>query len=194
MAVAYNLAESSLFFLFCQVSRLPGRLARILAHDLQSPAICQRINEITSIDGLSAPETKEFIQHATALFDANRTNRNQLTHFLPTLGTDGVELRRNKGPRLERDVIPSSLDDIRRVADDIRRMNGYLVELGSWLSKFNSGRSLDDDEDATTPLPEKPAIPERLWKPPAHPSSPNRKKRQRQPRSSQGWSRHRSWI
>jgi hypothetical protein len=102
---------------------------------------------------------KEAVEHALAIFDVCRINRNQLTHFMPSAGREGIEFWRNKGPRIEREIVPNDVADLRRVADEIRSLNNYLAGVGNHIS----GCRYRSPEIPL--LPDKPPIPERLWRP-----------------------------
>lgn len=130
-----------------------------MVHDLQLPQICDRIKGFAETDRFDG-DTRSAILCALALFDVNRMNRNQLTHFLPTGSRSGMEFWRNKGPSFDMDVIPSDVGTIRRVADEIRTAQAYQVNLANRLSARRENFFAKPE-----PLPEKPPLPERIWKP-----------------------------
>jgi hypothetical protein len=134
----------------------------MLTRELGDIALSNRIREFLEY-GKHDQGTCEAVEHALVLYDKNRVNRNQLTHFLPTAGKEGVEFWRGKGPRLEADPIPNTVEDIRRVAAEITVARLYLGDLSNWLIARNADPV---GLGGHFPLPDKPPLPERLWKPP----------------------------
>lgn len=98
------------------------------------------------------------------VYDACRLNRNTLTHFTaaapPDAPTnfDAVTFVRVKGPSGKPSPFPSSLEDVRRVAYEIRTLAIYLWQVYKALVARSQG--------LPAPLPPEVAVPDLLWKPP----------------------------
>ena len=163
----WNSAEIGLFNLFEAVANLPAKQARILIYDLQVPAIIDRIKYLLPQSGLSK-DVVDSVEYALKIFDVCRINRNQLTHFAPVGMATGIEFWRIKGHEWTRNVVPNSVDDIRRVAEEITTCNNFVAVVAMHIYEIRTGGEQRS-------LPDRPPLPERLWKPPSpsprHPSS-----------------------
>jgi hypothetical protein len=115
-------------------------------------------------DSRDAEATKEAILYAIALYDRNRENRAQITHFLPEGGVSSA-LHNNKNPDFlaifDQTPIRSDIDALRRVAEDIRTCRTYLAGLINALSRT----PLDAMIGKAGPMPDKPPLPTLLWTP-----------------------------
>lgn len=174
ITLAWNGAEIALFFLFAGATGLNGRLAWALTHEMGDVSMCNRIKDILPLGALGVAVT-DAILHSIELYDRNRMNRNQLSHFMPSGGKDGIEFWRKKGPEIKPQPFASELKDIRRVGDEIISMQEYMTAVGNHLSALFHRQQPKS-------LPEKPPLPERLWTPPP----PDPKGRKRPLQSSQG--------
>lgn len=171
VSLIWNACEYGLLPIFCAVTNIDTRLAWIIIHDLGDVATSNNIRDALATSKHSVSE-KEAILYAIDLYDMNRINRNQLTHFMPIFGLDGLALFRQKGPFIWPEWFPSDLKSVRRVADELEVLCAYLSDVGEYFTKMKG--------TAPGPLPNRPPLPERLWKPPP----PNRPKRKSPPRSS----------
>ena len=122
--------------------------------------------KLTRVFGYVMPPIMiDAIEHCLKVYDINRLNRNQLTHFLPSAFTNS-DLARLKGPRFDPQPIPDTLEDMRRVADEVILLVNYLGGIVNLINK----RQVSEKPDRILPsLPDKPPLPERLWKPPPPP-------------------------
>jgi hypothetical protein len=131
-------------------------------HDIRSSQLMKRV-EKTIVASHHKTHVKEAVLHAVKLYDVNRVNRNQLSHFLPGASKMGMEIRNNKTPDFsaifDAPVVRSELSDIRLVAAEIQALITYLEGM---INYFFAG-VVNILEPRS--LPEKPALPEFHWKP-----------------------------
>jgi hypothetical protein len=154
----WNHCERNLWFIFNAIFELHPRIGWILAHDLGDVAICERIKERLKLLNNPGAEVDDLILNALEIYDACRINRNTLTHFTVRAADDGtISFVRTKGPVPIQHPLPSSLEDIRRVATETKILSQYLWHLYRALG--------GDGSEEKIPLPPKLAVPELLWKP-----------------------------
>lgn len=168
----WNSCEVSLFVLLTTVANTKPDIMRALTHEMTDAAMADRVRDLIKIKPSHPPELQDAIEYALDLFDANRINRNQLTHFMPSGGQQGIELWRDKGPTIEARPFPSEVADLRRVAMDLYALRKYSGWVANWVLAVNRGFE-------PPPSLEKPPLPDRLWKPPP----PNQRARKPQPQS-----------
>ncbi len=170
IAFRWNNCEFWLLLLLCAVSKIPRREVWAMAHDLGDMAICSRIETFAAFRGYR-DHGKVLIENVLEVYDLCRQNRNSIVHaWTRAAGPDPSLARKSKKPdNPEPSPFPSTLTDIRRVADDIEALSTRL-----WLVCC-----LLDDGELEKPLisPEKLPLPETLWKPPPQ----SRRKSPRQP-------------
>jgi hypothetical protein len=158
----WNHCERNLFHIFHLVFGLRPRVAWIIAHDMGDISMCEKIKEMLKI----RPPEDDVLTVLTSYLkahDACRINRNTLTHFTGSLPSaqhnpSQVVFVRMKGPVPEQNPLPSSLEDIRRVAHETHTFAMYSWKLYKALVERYEGKQ------ATLPPPIVP--PELLWKPP----------------------------
>jgi hypothetical protein len=156
MTFRWNIVEASLKVLLISLAKVDFAVIWAIIHSLGN----ESISELLKKENLPEPVTKT-IEHGLKLFDANRINRNQLTHFLPTALVKS-DFARLKGPSFDPKPLPDNVSDLRRVADDIGRLQVYL---GALLSVVST-RQYSLKPGGTLPsLPELIPLPEMLWKP-----------------------------
>lgn len=133
----------------------------LITHDMPVPSLAQKIVDYVE-HFPSEGDLREEMKHAVDLFNANRLNRNQLTHFYPDweAGPEGYAFLRAKGPRYQFDEFPSSAADIRRVADEVGACAEYLSSIWGALEM----RGLY--AGSRRPSLQRPPLPARLWSPP----------------------------
>lgn len=158
VSLIWNACEYGLLPLFCTATNIDTRLAWIIIHDLGDIAISNKIHDALALSKHSEDE-KEAILYALKLYDTNRINRNQLAHFMPIFGLDGLALFRQKGPIIWPEWFPSDLKSVRRVADELAALSNYISDVSNYFITKMKGT-------APGPLPDRPPLPERLWKPP----------------------------
>jgi hypothetical protein len=132
--------------------------------------------EANVVKGRYSQDIKDAVVHAVRVYEVCRINRNQLTHFLPQ-GLTGSDLTRLKGESFAPQPFPDSLADIRRVAEEIEALIGYL----SAMFNFFRARFQNALRRAPTPLPDKPPLPKMLWHIPPPPPKPRQRKARHKP-------------
>lgn len=180
MALIWNNAEYWAFELFREVLAVPSSVAWVISHDLGDVSLWNKTIEIAQANGM-AESIIEDIKHANKCYDICRQNRNQFLHvtLVGTATTDGsaIRLGRKKGPKMHGPLLQDDLPTIRQICEDIEIIKGYVAGLTMSLT-FR--RSAAPERTAELPSwPERPALPELVWKP-LPPSQPKR----RSPRQS----------
>jgi hypothetical protein len=164
----WNSCEFGLKMLFAESTGISVPNSLLITQEMGSITISAIIRETFELRKRDAPIVDEVL-FSLDLFDVNRLNRNQLTHYLPATGPVGMEIRRNKVfGGVGGESIPSKVTDVRRVADEIGTLRTHLARIYNHLKNPNVARY---------PLPQRPPLPERLWKP----LPPNQPKPPRQP-------------
>ena len=155
----WNLCETALFWLFSDISGLPLEQSWVHAHDLGDIALIERIKALVKIKSFH-PDTESAITNTLDVYDICRRNRNQLTHFevVGIFERTSIARRSKKPDSPQSETFPNDLEDIRRVADDIKRLHTQL-----WLMTV-----VMEQHPPTEPAPWPPTLtePELLWKPP----------------------------
>jgi hypothetical protein len=164
----WNNCEFWLLLLLCSISKIPRREIWAMAHDLGDLAICTRIETFMVFRGYK-DHGRALIENVLEVYDICRKNRNSIVHaWVRASGPDPSLARKSRKPdNSEPSPFPSSLADIRRVADDIEDLGNRL-----WLMCC-----LIDDGQLAKPVasPEKVPLPELLWKNP--PQGPRERSR-----------------
>jgi hypothetical protein len=168
----WNLSENKLKQLFATLLYfLNSEETHALAHGLGN-ALTTSIKILATHRIENDTPLMAALTNALDVYEVCRRNRNQLTHFDLTIASDeegsGRRLalaRRGKTPQYRRSVpFPDSINDIRRVARDIRRLNYYFYRLDRHMrAKWKPYRAGLLEE---WPLPKILHVPELLWKPP----------------------------
>jgi hypothetical protein len=161
MTFRWNVAEASLKVLLINIAKVDFAVIWAIIHNLGNESISESIAELLKKANLPEPVTTA-IEHGLKLFDANRINRNQLTHFLPTALVES-DFARLKGPSFDPQPLPDSVGDLRRVADDIGRLQVYF---GALLGIVASRQYSLKPGGILPKLPDPIPLPEKLWKPP----------------------------
>jgi hypothetical protein len=161
MTFRWNVAEASLKVLLINIAQVEFAVIWAIIHNLGNESISESITELLKRANLPEPVTKA-IEHGLKLFDANRINRNQLTHFIPT-ALVGSDFARLKGPSFDPQPLPDDISDLRRVGDDIGRLQTYM---GKLLAIVSSRQYSLKPGGVLPPLPDIIPLPDRLWKPP----------------------------
>lgn len=170
IALRWNRAEQWLFTIFCDVSGYDEAEAWALVFDLGDVSISERIKSLLKIRGFTTEAP--LIENALQVYDVCRRNRNSVMHAWTRGLTDdghvGFARKSKAADSQDAEPFPSSLDDLRRVAEEIEHLNTRL-----WLlSCFNQ------DGQPTSSLQTLP-LPSLLWnsllapspKPPRPPQS-----------------------
>ena len=159
VAVSYNALESLFFALFALVTGIPSHLQSAL---FQRLANNERVDLVrAALGGNKWPEeTIVLFEHFLAGYDICAANRNVLMHSIAGIGEEPTPLTKFT-KRGSMEVLPTSLDNIRRAADDIASFSTYGVTLAGRLmtNRMDDGRF---DPAARLPWPEKPPLPHKL--------------------------------
>ena len=140
----WNRAERWLFTIFCDVSGYDEPEAWALVHNLGTPLISERIRSLLKIRKFLAEAP--LIENALEVFNVCRQNRNALTHaWTRGIAADGqpsLASKSRKADNLDAEPFPSSLDDLRRVADEIESLNTRLWLLSCFAEEGQPASSL----------------------------------------------------
>lgn len=166
----WNFCENHLSEMFAIIAGLSKELAWIITRDMGDVTICEKIEAAAKISDLDAAE-QDALSAILSLYNVNRENRNQLTHFVTIFDVGRGPFARKSKTSFQPQPFPSSLADIRRVADDIMILVVQLLHFDSYLKVRSRTERI--------PLPEIPPPPEKLWRPPPQ----ARSERKRRPRS-----------
>jgi hypothetical protein len=169
----WNQCELWLFYLLCGIAELPEEKVWTLVYDLGDVAICTRLKTLLATRGLHS-DASALIENALDIYDLCRQNRNSIVHaWTEGRGQRAQLARKSKKPdQMEPTPFPSTLEDIRRVAEEIQWLSRRLWVLTCYLE---DGRMV-----LAMPSPKKLPLPELLWKPPPQDYTAQK----RQPRSS----------
>ena len=112
------------------------------------------------------PELKDAVLHFLSVFDVCRINRKQLTHFVPTGGSNSIVFKSTKSAVLNEVLtspnIPSDVETLRRVAEEIDDAATYIASISNCITyhKRNPLSALSGEQPS---LPTKPPVPAVLW-------------------------------
>jgi hypothetical protein len=167
----WNVCENKLLSLFWTLLDLPPEETQVILHDLSMVEVMRRVKALASIKLKENRELVAAIENGLRVFDSCRINRNQLTHFTFVLARDNdtgpyrlALARMSRKPEYrERVPFPDSINDIRRVARDIRRLNAFLRDVERRAAaKIRPSRQIKLED---WPLPKPLPLPELLWPP-----------------------------
>jgi hypothetical protein len=140
----WNRAERWLFTIFCDVSGYDEPEAWALVYNLGTPQIAERIRSLLKIRNFATEAP--LIENALEVFNVCRQNRNSVTHaWTRGLSSDGqlaLASKSKKADNLDAEPFPSSLDDLRRVADEIESLNARLWLLSCFAEEGQPTSSL----------------------------------------------------
>jgi hypothetical protein len=118
---------------------------------------------------MSADGGQDRIEHFLSGFDICAENRNFLMHSLTrnAVGSNQLYLELEKSARSQptrRNLVRLSVEDIRRIADEIDTYDHFGFNLVLWLlARLDGGvLKLGDGPEQRPPLPDKPALPAKL--------------------------------
>jgi hypothetical protein len=156
----WNTAEIGLKVILVTLMRLELATLWPLIHEMGDISVSDAIEEVVSASKMPQPVV-DAILHGLKVYEANRLNRNQLTHFVPAVFTD-EGLSRVKGPKFDPKPFLDSVDDLRRVADEIKVLIKYFDAV---LAVIQTRRFSLKESGLFRSLPDIIPVPERLWKP-----------------------------
>lgn len=174
VAYRWNLTDLTLKSVLIATAGFEFFRAWAIIHEMGDVAVGSAIEEIITRNKFP-DDIREAVLHGLELYDANRINRNQLTHFVPVT-LEGTELARMKGPTWNPQPFSDSITDLRRVADEIGKLFDYLVEVSKVLYAHEYTKLPGYLPSDMPKLPDKLPVPKRLWTPPP-PNPQGRKER-----------------
>jgi hypothetical protein len=162
ITLQWNHCERNLWLIFSVVFSLHRRVAWIIGHDIGDISLCEKIKEMVKVVRPD-PDVATVLDAYLKAYDACRINRNTLTHFTSATNPADPDLLnavflRRKGPSGKPNPLPSTLKDIRRVAEEIHTLMIYSWKLYKALLARNEGKRAE--------LPPIIVAPDLLWKPP----------------------------
>jgi len=169
----WNVCENKLFSLLWTLMNRPPEEAQILFHDLSLDDVMRRIEALASLRLKKEPLLLAAVKNGVQVFHACRQNRNQLTHFtfsfVGELGTSSFRLalaRISRKPEYRQNVpFADTVNDVRRVARDIRRLNAFLLSVERRVAaKLRRSRKIKI-KLRDWPLPQLLPLPKLLWDP-----------------------------
>lgn len=180
LTFSWNACEAWIYDTFGEALGVSPAIARIVSHDLGDITILTKTVELARAREFP-DDLIEDLLHASKLYDRCRGNRNTFVHAgaaaMPRQARDedNLTMTRTKGSSRLSPAIPDTLEDLRRVAEDISTLNGFLQRVFFRAAKANQGQP-------TRPSRERPPLPASIWSPPPKAQS----KRTRPPQSSLG--------
>jgi hypothetical protein len=171
----WNICEFGLFNVFCEAVKLPRPECWALAHGLGDVALVERIMAVAKLRRWPAPIATR-ASEVLSYYDICRQNRNFLVHawFSEDHDPEAATLTRKskKIDEMEAEPFKSDLETIRRVADELTDLSGYLFFLEVMLA---------EGIEPQMPSLGKLKMPDLLWKP----RPPDRKAQPLPPEPSQ---------
>jgi hypothetical protein len=167
----WNVCENKLFSLLWTLMNRPSEEAQILFHDLSLDDVMRRIEALAALKLKKELRLLAAIKNGVQVFHVCRQNRNQLTHFtfsfVGQLGTSSFRLalaRKSRKPEYTQNVpFADTVNDVRRVARDIRRLNAFLRSVERRVAaKMRPSRKIKLRD---WPLPQLLPLPKLLWDP-----------------------------
>jgi hypothetical protein len=144
ITLLWNHCERNLLHIFSRVFDLNGRQAWIIAHDMGDVSMRDRISE--ALKWSSYDDTwRDVISSYLDCYDVSRQNRNALTRFTASIPDKTVDLSaatfvRLKGVKGSKTSLPSTLTDIRRIAEETSVLMIYSWNLFQALSALKKGQ------------------------------------------------------
>lgn len=166
----WNQCEESLRCLFVEVSQIPQRLEHIMAHDVGDVVMVEKVRALAKRRRFGS-ELTQSLAHACEMYDRCRLNRNALVHSKVVSKKTGPHLAALHKKSGDMIVVAEDITTIRRVVEEISDCTHFILDLCFHIGGGNRRK---------WPLPQVPALPEKIAKPP--PSAPPQGKRP--PRSS----------
>jgi hypothetical protein len=159
----WNHCERNLLLIFCHIFGFTQRIGWIVGNDMGGISISNKISELLNFANLEK-DIEDVIRNYLRVHDVCGKNRNTITHFTASMPKDklfdvsSVAFVRMKGDDGKKAYIPSSLEDIRRIAEEIKVPLLHSWRIYKLLLSYQQGKSLE--------LPPLVSLPEMLVKPP----------------------------
>lgn len=165
MNVRWNSCELAFKAIYSFSTRKNFAESWTLSQERRYRQLCKEIRTFFT-ESQNTEDVKKSVLFALTLFDVNRRNRNQLTHYLFGTTKEGRVLWNSENPSyaaiFDQQPVPSDLKSIRSVCEQLDELLIYA----SGIVGFFSNRHLGGFFEPPPPLPDKPALPKRIWQPP----------------------------
>lgn len=163
LTLAWSGCEHWTTEIFMAVSQLPMRIAYIISHDQGDITLWTKIRQIARERNYD-PNVQDLLEHAAKMHDICRGNRNQFTHVslsgAESLDDSVLRLARRKGPEPFGPSLDDSLENVRRVCEEIEILKQFIggICMGILFRRMSP-------QDEHQPWPNKPELPSPVWRP-----------------------------
>jgi hypothetical protein len=129
----WNSSEALMRLFTAHYAKIPEHVAPLVMRHLSNVSMVDLLSDCADLAEKNSAEFREALQFLGGLFSRCRENRNALVHSSLVLNiyeraADRIE--RPIGPRsAETKIFACTVEDIKRIADDIKRLNGVFVNL-----------------------------------------------------------------
>ena len=157
----WNNCEIGLFVLFSFVSGMRWSQAWAVGTELREVSTAKSILALSDASA-NDEAVKQMVRDTIKLYGVNRVNRNHLIHFTTSGDVNDLQFMKASGPAYSLRPIPSSVEDIRRVAENLKTLSDHLEAVADFfLSRVTTASGARH-----LPLPQTPSVPELLLKTP----------------------------
>jgi hypothetical protein len=163
----WNRSEAMMRFFTAHYAGIPESIAPLIIRHLNNLSMTDLLLDCSGFIEKDSPDFREAIEFVCKLFSRCRENRNDLVHSSLVLNIPKRNVDRIAKPTstrvAEAKVFACTVDDIKRIADDIKRLNGVFVSLTYALecrknpTKFSNPSRTPADflQHCKFPLPDK---------------------------------------
>jgi hypothetical protein len=133
VSARWNSSEALMRLFIAYYAKIPEHVAPLIMRHLSNLSMADLLSDCTDLAEKDSPDFREALEFLCDLFSRCRENRNTLVHSHLVLNiykraADRIE--KPTGPRSAKTkTFAATVDDIKRVADDIKRLNGIFVNL-----------------------------------------------------------------
>jgi hypothetical protein len=133
VSARWNSTENLMRLFTAHYTKIPERFGPIITRHLGNVSMVAMLSDCADIAENDSPGLLEAIKFLCGMFSRCRENRNTLIHSSLVL-----DLEKRSAQRIEKPIGPRSaeaktysctIDDIKRIADDIDRLNGLFLNL-----------------------------------------------------------------
>jgi hypothetical protein len=133
VSTRWNSTENMMRLFTAHYTKIPERFGPIITRHLGNVSMVDVLSDCADIAEKDTPDFREALKFLCDLFSRCRENRNTLVHSSLVL-----DLEKRTAHRIEKPIGPKSaeiktysctVDDIKKIADDIDRLNGLFVNL-----------------------------------------------------------------
>jgi hypothetical protein len=184
----WNHCERNLLLIFSIVFQITPRVGWIIAGDMGDISVARKMAEMLKLRP-PPPDVGTLLTAFLKAYDVGRQNRNALTHFTtqtpkadPTNFAKAVFVRM-KGESAKANPLPSSLEDVRRIALETHYLSIYSWQIYKALAARSAGRPVPLPPPIVPPVVLHSGPPVRQSRPkskrPPRPSAASRRKKRR---------------